>query len=488
MTVAGLQASYDQAIDLSSTSRSAPHPDGLVVLRPGDVAERPDEDGREGRAFRPDRDRRHLPVGTSGFHVEMSKGAGDRALRSRGRGRPRPLRSQGIRPRCRRRPCEARDVPALAALVGASFVIRTVLAWLRSAPALFPDEYIYASIGRSIADSGRPLIRGGSRHFPALLQPIVTAPAWLVGDVGLAFRLVQAIGALSMSLAAVPVFLLARRLGLSSRVSLALAAFAVLVPDLLYASFISSEALAYPLLLASVYAATRALAQPTRRAQIAFVVLAVLTTLARVQFAALPIVFVLAAFVVGVRERRLKEALREQLLAIGVFAVAAAALLASGPPRTVGVYRWLLGFHAGPLGIVHWAALDAMTLAYAAGWIIVPGALLGLWLTLVAPALHRRARLRRRRRAPRRRAVLRGRPAPGEPDVRQGDPGALRLLRRAAARSRASPSTPRGAGLFGFPTSRSPPRSYWSRCDYRSAAMRSPRPSTARRSCSASTG
>lgn len=276
-------------------------------------------------------------------------------------------------------------VPALVALVGASFVIRTALAWLRSVPALFPDEYIYSEIGRSIADSGRPLIRGGPAHFPALLQPIVTAPAWLIGDVGLSFRIVQMIGALAMSLAAVPVFLLARRLGLGGRIALALAAFTLLVPDLLYASFVSSEALAYPLVLASVYAATRAIAVPTRRAQLLFVACAVLATMARIQFAALPVVFVLAAALVGARERRVKEALREQALALGIFAVAAAGVLASGPTHSVGVYRWLFGFHTGPLGIVHWAALDAMTLAYTAGWIIVPGALLGVWLTLSRP-------------------------------------------------------------------------------------------------------
>jgi hypothetical protein len=157
-----------------------------------------------------------------------------------------------------------RPAYALAALVGLSFVARTALAWLRSVPALFPDEYLYSAIGRSFAESGRPLVRGGSAHFPALLQPIVTAPAWLIGDVGTAFRVVQAIGALEMSLAAVPAYLIARRLGLSARVSLVLAAFTVLVPDLLYASFISSEALAYPLVLASVYAAMRALAEPSR--------------------------------------------------------------------------------------------------------------------------------------------------------------------------------------------------------------------------------
>ena len=239
---------------------------------------------------------------------------------------------------------------ALVALVGASFLVRTALAWLRSTPALFPDEYIYSAIGRSIADSGQPLIRGGPAHFPALLQPLVTAPAWLVGDVGLAFRIVQSIGALAMSLAAIPVFLLARRLGLGGRVALALAAFTVLVPDLLYASFVSSEALAYPLVLASVYAADdRAIAAPTRRAQVVFVALAVLAVVARVQFAR-------AAGRVrpGNRSRRRSAsgastaALREQLLPLGAFAVAAAGCSRPARHTRLGVYHWLFDFHAEP--------------------------------------------------------------------------------------------------------------------------------------------
>jgi len=39
----------------------------------------------------------------------------------------------------------------LVAIVGVSFVVRTGVAWLRAVPALFPDEYTYAAIGRSIA-------------------------------------------------------------------------------------------------------------------------------------------------------------------------------------------------------------------------------------------------------------------------------------------------------------------------------------------------
>jgi hypothetical protein len=276
-------------------------------------------------------------------------------------------------------------VPALAAIVGASFILRMVAGWLRAVPALFPDEYTYAALGRSIADSGHALVRGTAPHFPALLQPILTAPVWLIGDVGLAYRVVQTVGALAMSLAAIPAFLLARRVGVGPGLSLAVAALSVLVPDLVYASFITSEAVAYPLVLTAVYAATRALAQPTRKAQLGFLVAAGLATLARTQFGVLPVVFVLAAVGVGLRERRIRAALREQVIVLGVIVVALVAVVVSGPSRAFGVYRGLLDFHAGPLDVVHWAALDAMSVAYAAGWIIVPGALLGLWLSLARP-------------------------------------------------------------------------------------------------------
>ena len=55
----------------------------------------------------------------------------------------------------------------------------------------------------------------------------------------------QAIGAL-MSLAAVPVFFLCRRLALTDGWALAIAFFTVAVPDLLYASWIVAEPVAYP--------------------------------------------------------------------------------------------------------------------------------------------------------------------------------------------------------------------------------------------------
>ena len=279
-----------------------------------------------------------------------------------------------------------RSAYALTALVGVSFLIRTALAWLRSTPAFFPDEYIYSAIGRSLADSGRPSIRGGSAHFPALLQPILTAPAWLIGDVDTAFRIVQAIGTLAMSLAAIPVYLLAMRLGLSQRIALALAALTVLVPDLLYSSFITSEPFAYPLVLAAAAAATVALAEPSRRAQLAFIAFAALAALTRAQLAVLPVIFIVAALMLGLLQRRVCSALREQFLPIGVFLLPLVGFGLAGPSHALGYYRSVLHLHLHPIVFLRWSGWDLMVLTYAAGWIIVPGAVVGLWFALRRPS------------------------------------------------------------------------------------------------------
>ena len=42
-------------------------------------------------------------------------------------------------------------VAPLTVLVAVSAVVRTLVAWNRATPAYFPDEYMYASFGRSIA-------------------------------------------------------------------------------------------------------------------------------------------------------------------------------------------------------------------------------------------------------------------------------------------------------------------------------------------------
>ena len=126
-----------------------------------------------------------------------------------------PLRSAGprnadtrrviVEPRLRpRRLAEA--VPArlgvrawLGCLMLGSFLVRGLVAGSVRTPSYFPDEYIYTSLSRSLATAGRPLVRGEPAHFPALLEPLLAAPLWLVGSTATAYRLVQFENALFMS-------------------------------------------------------------------------------------------------------------------------------------------------------------------------------------------------------------------------------------------------------------------------------------------------
>jgi len=268
----------------------------------------------------------------------------------------------------------------LPALVLTSFVLRLAAAFAHATPLYFPDEYIYGGLARSLATSGRLAIRGSSAHFPALLEPLLTAPFWLFGDPLLAYRLTQGLNALAMSLAAVPVYLLARRLGLGSGLALGAAALAVACPDLLYASFVMADPIAYPLVLGGIYAGVCALERPTRRAQLAFVALSGLAAFARLQYVVLPAAFVVAAFVL---ERR--RALRVHRLPLALFALPVAAALAVGPSRVLGYYSGIAHLKVGAGSILHWAAVDAMLLAYSSGWILVPGAAVALALALARP-------------------------------------------------------------------------------------------------------
>src|SRR5436190_1251292 len=69
----------------------------------------------------------------------------------------------------------------LTAVVALSFVLRSIAALGHASPRFFPDEYIYASLARSIAGGNGLEIRGGAAHFPALLEPLLSSPFWLSG-------------------------------------------------------------------------------------------------------------------------------------------------------------------------------------------------------------------------------------------------------------------------------------------------------------------
>jgi hypothetical protein len=275
-------------------------------------------------------------------------------------------------------------VPAwvwLAGIIVASFAGRLFAAAARLTPYYLPDEYIYPSLARSIAEHGRPLIRGVGVHFPALLDPIVTAPVWLVtDDPTTAFRLTQGIHAVLFSLAAIPTYLICGRLGLARWLGIAVAALAVALPDGVYASTMLADPLAYPLVLSAVYAGICVVSNPSLRAQLLFVAFSGLAVAARIQYVAVPLA-VLGAELVADRGRIFKS-VRRLWLSLVLLTVPPLLLFATlGADRVLGVYA--SGDRAvHPTLLLHWVGREAMLLAYAGGWVIIPGALAGLLVTL----------------------------------------------------------------------------------------------------------
>jgi hypothetical protein len=274
---------------------------------------------------------------------------------------------------------------AVATIVALSSVLHAALAWRRATPGYFPDEYMYSELGRSLVESGTPLVRGESAHFLPLLYPLLTAPAWLWEDVELAYRTIQGLNAVAMSLAAVPVFLLARRLRLGDGLALVAAALAVVLPELLYSSSLLAEPLAYPLALAAVAAAVAVIERPLLRLQLGFLACSGLAASSRLQLAVLPLCYLAAIVAGGFRERRLRTSLREQWLAVGATVAFLAGGLGLGLLGSLGLYGSLTAYSVDPVDAAKALGVNALVLGYAVGWVMMPGALLGLALALARP-------------------------------------------------------------------------------------------------------
>lgn len=258
----------------------------------------------------------------------------------------------------------------LSVVVAASLLARMAVATRRESITYLPDEYLYGQLARSIARGEGISVLGEHATFPALLQPLLTAPGWLTGDPELAFRFAQLVGIAAMSLAAVPVFLLARELGLHRGWALFAAAVAVVSPGLVYGGRVTADALGYLLALCATLLLVRMLDRPSRLAQAAFLAAAALAAFARVQYAVLlPVAAVAAALV---ERGRVPHAARR----FGVLTTALAATIAVVAvvgSRALGRYDAVASFGLGE-GTLRWLASTSFLLLLACGAAVAPGA------------------------------------------------------------------------------------------------------------------
>ena len=252
------------------------------------------------------------------------------------------------------------------------------------APWIMVDELIYSELAKSFAASGEFLIRDVDHGAYGVVYPLLIAPAWRVFEsVPDAYAAAKTIGAVLMSLAAVPSYFLARRV-VTVPLALAAAALTVAVPSLLYTGTLMTETVFYPLFLCVALALVLALERPTVWRQLILLAVCLLAFLTRSQAIVLVAVLATAPLMLMWLDRRRLRMLRDFRVLYGVLLAAIVAVLAvqlargQSPYDVLGSYsvtgdadyrpgqvvKWLL-YHLAELdlyvGIAPFAALVLLT-------------------------------------------------------------------------------------------------------------------------------
>ena len=230
-----------------------------------------------------------------------------------------------------------RAVPAwawLAAIVLCSFVARSLLSRHMLAPFIMTDELTYSELGRSLAAARSLEIRDVPISGYGVLYPLLIAPAYALFDsLTDAYAAVKVINSLTMSLAAIPTYLIARRVA-GTGLALLAALLAVSLPSLVYTATVMTENLYYPLALVVMWMTLVVLSRPTWRNTVLLCVALGFALATRTQAVALGAGIVFAPLVLAVLEGsrlvRVRAAWRLYALLGGAAALALAAQLARG--------------------------------------------------------------------------------------------------------------------------------------------------------------
>jgi glycosyltransferase involved in cell wall biosynthesis len=195
----------------------------------------------------------------------------------------------------------------LAGLVMFSALFRYGLSRRVVAPWIMVDELIYSELAKSFAATGHFLIRDTHHGAYGAVYPILISPAWrLFASVPDAYAAAKTIGSVLMSLTAIPVYLLARRV-LTPLPSLFAAVLAVAVPSMMYTGTLMTETVFYPVFVCVALALVFVLERPTLLRQVVLLALCLLAFLTRTQAIVLvPAVATAPLLLVWLDRRRLR--------------------------------------------------------------------------------------------------------------------------------------------------------------------------------------
>jgi hypothetical protein len=231
------------------------------------------------------------------------------------------------------------DVPFVVCLwlglgLALSAVTTRVVDWF-----VMTDELLYERLGISVARLHSPLPRVHGQLIPSLnqLYPVLIAPVFAHAYVPNALPDAHQLNAFVMSSAAIPAFLLTRRVTGRRAASYLVAALSVCLPWIVFSAFLLTEVAAYPAFLWALLAFQRAVVEPSRRNDVVALLGLGLALAARTQFVVLGIVLPLTILVYERRralERHRVLAWAYIVLAAGVVALLVVGRLAS----TLGTY------------------------------------------------------------------------------------------------------------------------------------------------------
>jgi len=272
----------------------------------------------------------------------------------------------------------------LAGLVVLSAVFRYGLSRRVVAPWIMVDELIYSELAKSFGQTGHFLIRDVHDGAYGVVYPLLIAPAWRAfGSVTDAYSAAKTIGSVLMSLTAIPVYFLARRV-VTPIPSLLAALLAVAVPSLMYTGTLMTETVFYPLFACVALALVLALERPTIQRQLVLLGLCLLAFLTRSQAIVLIPAVATAPLLLAWLDRRRLRMLADFRVLYGVLAAGVVGVLlvqlfrGHSPYDVLGSYsvtghatyrpdqvvKWLL-YHVAELdlylGIAPFAALLLLT-------------------------------------------------------------------------------------------------------------------------------
>jgi glycosyltransferase involved in cell wall biosynthesis len=284
----------------------------------------------------------------------------------------------------------------LAGLVVVSALFRYALSRRVVAPWIMVDELIYSELAKSFAGTGQFLIRGMHHGAYGAVYPILIAPAWrLFGSVPDAYAAAKTIGSVLMSLTAVPVYFLARRV-LAPLPSLLAAVLAIAVPSLMYTGTLMTETVFYPLFACVALALVLALERPTVQRQLILLALCLLSFLTRTQAIALIPAVVTAPILLAWLDRRRLRMLADFRVLYGVLLGAVVTVLliqfarGHSPYDVLGSYSLTGHTTYRPGQVLKWVLYHLSELDLYLG--IAPFAAL-LLLTALGRSLDRRLRV-----------------------------------------------------------------------------------------------